>query len=187
MRLAVSGCAAIGWYAHRLGRWRVRVRPQIQAGELRAIAVSSSERLQAMDVPTLKEQGVDVELGTWRGVMAHPRMREADKEALAEAIAAMVKTPTWQYTLTKFGWIDSCRPASQFAEFLKRQQAVLGALRDLGLTGPDAPGSLGRRGAGPGDERPAVHWRLLAGLFATVAAGVATGCCRQAQSRRGRR
>ena len=109
--------------------------PQIQAGALRAIAVSSPERLQALDAPTLKEQGVDVELGTWRGVMAPPKMRPADKEALAKAIAAMVKTPTWQETLTKFGWIDSYEPADEFAAFLKQQQELIGgALKDLGLT-----------------------------------------------------
>lgn len=109
--------------------------PQIQAGALRAIAVSSPERLQALDAPTLKEQGVDVELGTWRGVMAPPKMRPADKEALAKAIAVMVKTPTWQETLTKFGWIDSYEPADEFAAFLKQQQELIGgALKDLGLT-----------------------------------------------------
>ena len=87
-----------------------------------------------MDAPTLKEQGVDVELGTWRGVMAHPQMRAADKEALVEAIAAMVKTPTWQDTLAKFGWIDAYQPADQFRTLLKEQDELIGtALKDLGL------------------------------------------------------
>ena len=108
--------------------------PQVQSGALRAIAVSSPERLSTVDAPTLKEQGVDVELGTWRGVMAHPKMRAADKEALAEAIAAMVKTPTWQDTLVKFGWIDAYQPADQFRALLEEQHELIGtALRDLGL------------------------------------------------------
>ena len=88
-----------------------------------------------VDAPTLKEQGVDVELGSWRGVMAHPKMRDADKKAVPEAIAAMVKTPTWQESLTKFGWIDSYAPADEFAAFLKQQQELIGgALKELGLT-----------------------------------------------------
>jgi putative tricarboxylic transport membrane protein len=87
-----------------------------------------------VEAPTLKEQGVDVELGTWRGVMAHPQMRAADKEALAEAVAAMVKTPTWQDTLAKFGWIDAYQPADQFQTLLKEQHELIGtALKDLGL------------------------------------------------------
>lgn len=108
--------------------------PQVQAGALRAIGVSSPQRLATVDAPTLKEQGVDVELGTWRGVMAHPQTREADKKALAEAIAAMVKTPSWQNTLAKFGWIDSYEPADKFSAFLKQQEELIGsALRELGL------------------------------------------------------
>src|SRR4029453_5798395 len=109
--------------------------PQVQAGQLRAIGVSSAERLTTGDAPTLKEQGVDVELGTWRGVMAHPQMRAADKKALTEAIAAMVKTPSWQSELAKFGWLDSYEPADQFGAFLKQQNELIsGALKDLGLT-----------------------------------------------------
>ena len=108
--------------------------PQVQAGQLRAIGVSSPQRLATVDAPTLKEQGVEVELGTWRGVMAHPQTREADKKALAEAIAAMVKTPSWQSTLAKFGWIDSYEPAERFGAFLKQQEKLIGSsLKELGL------------------------------------------------------
>lgn len=108
--------------------------PQVQAGQLRAIGVSSPERLSTVDAPPLKEQGVDVELGTWRGVMAHPQMRAADKKALAEAIAAMVRTPVWQDALAKFGWIDSYQPAEKFGPFLKEQDELIkSSLKDLGL------------------------------------------------------
>ena len=66
-----AGGGDLGRPRHRRGRRRVRFTSQVKAGELRAFAVSSPERLAAVDAPTLKEQGVDVELGTWRGVMAH--------------------------------------------------------------------------------------------------------------------
>lgn len=108
--------------------------PQVQSGQLRAIGVSSPERLATVDAPTIKEQGVDVVLGTWRGVMAHPQMREADKKAVADAVAAMVKTPTWQGILKKFGWIDAYMPADQFQTLLDEQHELIGtALKDLGL------------------------------------------------------
>ena len=46
----------------------------------------------------------------------------------------MVKTPTWQDTLAKFGWIDAYEPADKFAALLKEQQELIGAaLKDLGL------------------------------------------------------
>ena len=108
--------------------------PQVRANQLRAIAVSSPERLPEVDAPTLKEQGVDVVLGTWRGLMLHPQTSEADKKALAEAVAQMVKTPAWKEVLTRYGWIEAYQPADEFAAFLKEQQTLIGdSLRDLGV------------------------------------------------------
>jgi putative tricarboxylic transport membrane protein len=80
--------------------------PQVQAGKLRPLAVSSEERVPGLDVPTLREQGVDVVLTNWRSVMAPPQIKDADKQALAEMIAGMVKSKAWQETLKERGWID---------------------------------------------------------------------------------
>jgi putative tricarboxylic transport membrane protein len=43
---------------------------QIKGGRLRALAVSAPKAVDG--IPSLKEQGVDVELGNWRGVFAGP-------------------------------------------------------------------------------------------------------------------
>ena len=58
--------------------------PQIAAGKLRALAISSDERLPGIDIPTLKEQGLDVSLVNWRGVFAPPQIREKDMKALED-------------------------------------------------------------------------------------------------------
>ena len=55
---------------------------QIQAGKLRALGISSPERLPGVDIPTFKEQGIDVTLINWRGLMAPAKMRPADLKAL---------------------------------------------------------------------------------------------------------
>ena len=52
---------------------------QIQAGKLRALGISSPERLPGVDIPTFKEQGLDVTLVNWRGLMA-PGQDEAGRE-----------------------------------------------------------------------------------------------------------
>ena len=62
--------------------------PQIEAGKLRPLAVSAEERVQGFDVPTLKEQGIDVALTNWRGVMAPPRIKDADKKKLGEMVGS---------------------------------------------------------------------------------------------------
>ena len=46
--------------------------PQVESGKLRALALSSEERLPGVDIPTLKEQGVDVAFFNWRGLFAAP-------------------------------------------------------------------------------------------------------------------
>ncbi len=108
--------------------------PQIEAGKLRPLAISSEERVPGLDVPTLKEQGVDVALTNWRGVMAPPQIKDADKKELGEMIAGMVKSEAWQETLKARGWIDLYQPEEEFAAFLQEDQAqVEGILKEIGL------------------------------------------------------
>jgi putative tricarboxylic transport membrane protein len=107
---------------------------QIKSGKLRALAVSSPERLAGLDVPTLKEQGVDVAIGTWRGLMAQKQATDAEKKELGAAIEKMVATSIWKSTLEKQGWLHAYEPSAGFAAFLKEQQAMMkSALGDLGL------------------------------------------------------
>ena len=58
----------------------------IASGRLRAIAVSSAERLADLNVPTLREQGLDVELANWRAVMAPPGLDESQTRALTAVV-----------------------------------------------------------------------------------------------------
>ena len=44
----------------------------IESGRLRAIGISAPRRLASLDVPSLIEQGLDVELENWRAVVAPP-------------------------------------------------------------------------------------------------------------------
>src|SRR3954454_15262811 len=108
--------------------------PQVAAGKLRALAISSDERLPGIDVPTLKEQGIDVSLVNWRGLFAAPNLHEKEMKALSSAIGKMVESPAWQETLKQRGWINLYQPADQFAEFLAEDQAkVQATLKDIGL------------------------------------------------------
>jgi putative tricarboxylic transport membrane protein len=108
--------------------------PQAQAGKLRPLAVSSEERVPGLDVPTLREQSVDVVLTNWRSVMAPPQIKDADKQALSEMIAGMVKSKAWQETLKERGWIDLYQPEEKFNAFLKKDRAqVESILKEIGL------------------------------------------------------
>jgi putative tricarboxylic transport membrane protein len=107
---------------------------QVQAGKLRTLAISSPERLPGVDIPTFKEQGLDVELVNWRGLMAPEGMKDKDRQVLDEALGKMVRTAPWQSLVKERGWVDMYQPSEQFAAFLEAEQPRIGGLlTDLGL------------------------------------------------------
>ena len=107
---------------------------QIKAGKLRALAVSSGERPAGVDVPTLKEQGFDVELVNWRAIMAAPGISPEQRRDLTLMIEAMVKSPEWAELLKARGWDDYYLAGEPFAAFLKEEQARVGdVLKSIGL------------------------------------------------------
>jgi putative tricarboxylic transport membrane protein len=108
--------------------------PQVDSGELRALAVSSKERLPGVDIPTLKEQGIDVAFFNWRGIFAAPEVPAEDLEALAAAIDGMAASQAWKDAIAERQWTDLYLPANDFATFLAEDRVVMeGILTDLGL------------------------------------------------------
>lgn len=108
--------------------------PQIKAGKLRALALSSPERLAGVDVPTLKELGMDVEVVNWRGLFAKPDISDEDLAKLSAAIEKMVKSDQWAETLKTRGWSDYYAPSTEFTAFLKSENERVGdILKSIGL------------------------------------------------------
>ena len=107
---------------------------QIQAGKLRALGISSPERLPGVDIPTFKEQGVDVTLVNWRGLMAPAKIGPPTRRRSTRPWARWSKSDEWQAILKERGWVDMYQPAEEFAAFLEEEQARIEAiLKDLGL------------------------------------------------------
>lgn len=96
---------------------------QIEAGKLRPIAVTSGKRLKGIDVPTLKEQGVDVELSNWRAVFGAPGLTDAQKKDLMIMVDKGVRTKSWQDLLAKNGWADAYLPGDAFKTYLDNEIA----------------------------------------------------------------
>jgi putative tricarboxylic transport membrane protein len=109
---------------------------QIQAGTVRVLGISSPERIPGVDAPTLREQGVDVELENWRSVVAPPGIAAAEKQRLERLVEAMVRTPAWRQALERYRWNDRYLAGDAFARYVDEQEArVYGILRKLGTGG----------------------------------------------------
>jgi putative tricarboxylic transport membrane protein len=107
--------------------------PQIAAGTLRALAISSSERLSGLNVPTLREQGVDVQFENWRSLVAPPGISTSDRRRLETTVDAMVQSAEWREALQRYRWIDRYLTGPQLAAFVDaEEQRARDILRKLG-------------------------------------------------------
>jgi putative tricarboxylic transport membrane protein len=123
--------------------------PQLEAGTLRALAISSAARLPGVDIPTLREQGVDVEFENWRSLVAPPAVTATDRAHLESVVRAMVQSPAWRESLARYRWIDRHLDGDAFARFVDTEEArVRAILKKLG-TGTTGTGSLVPSGAYP--------------------------------------
>lgn len=109
-------------------------RDQIEAGDLRVLAVTSAERIDGVDAPTLQESNVDVDFSNWRGIVAPPSLSEKDVERLVELFTDLQDTPQWRDALTRNGWTSAFQPGAEFGKFLESENdRVATVLSELGL------------------------------------------------------
>jgi putative tricarboxylic transport membrane protein len=107
---------------------------QVEAGQLRVLAVSSEERMEGVDVPTFIEQGIDVSMSNWRGFVAPPGLDEAQIEELSAIVDEMRDSDAWQEVLERNNWTDSYLPGEDFTTYLEEQQDEVDIIiEELGL------------------------------------------------------
>ncbi len=108
---------------------------QIKAGKLRALAVSSANRVKDFaDVPTLKESGVDVELSNWRGVFGAPGITDAQRTDLIQLMEKMAAGSGWKNELETKGWDGILLTGDAFKKYVDDEIIRITAiLTDLGL------------------------------------------------------
>ena len=99
----------------------------IKTGKMRAIAVTSATRLKGIDVPTLKEQGINVELGNWRCVYGAPGITPEQRKALTDLVLKAVKSPSWLEAMEKNNWTPAVMAGADFEKFVDDEFARLRA------------------------------------------------------------
>ncbi len=110
--------------------------PQLQAGRVRVIAVSSPQRLGGAfaGVPTWKEQGIDSVFSSPRGMIGPKGMSQVQIAYWEGVLAAMVQTEEWKKDMESKFWESRFMNSAESRRFLKAQYDDYKAvLADLGL------------------------------------------------------
>ena len=109
---------------------------QVEAGKMRVLAVSGEEAVDVggTQAPTIKEEGYDVVLTNWRGIVAPPGLSDAEREDVVAFVEKVRATPSWKESVERFGWTEVAKPGTEFDSFLKsEEQRVEQLVTDLGL------------------------------------------------------
>ena len=101
--------------------------PYIESGKMRAIGITSGQRIKGIDVPTLKEQGIDVEIGNWRGVYGAPGLTPVQRDALTAMVVKATQSKAWQAALAKNNWTPALLTGKAFDEFVDKDFSALRA------------------------------------------------------------
>lgn len=105
---------------------------QIKGKRMRALAVSSPSRID--NIPTLKEQGIDVELANWRGVFGAPGITPAQRDALVKLAKAATDSPAWKTALEKFDWVPIFLGGDAYKKFIDEDsQRIASIIDSLGI------------------------------------------------------
>jgi putative tricarboxylic transport membrane protein len=99
----------------------------ITSGKMKALAVTSGSRLKGVDIPTLKEQGINVEIGNWRGVYGASGISPAQRKALTDLVVKATKSNAWAEALEKNKWTPALLTGAEFEKFVDDDFASLRA------------------------------------------------------------
>lgn len=97
----------------------------IQSGQFRILAIGAPERVPGIDAPTLREQGVDMVIGNWRGVYGAAGLTPEQRKEVTDAVLAATQTKVWQDNVKANAWAPSIVTGDDFAKFVDEEHVRL--------------------------------------------------------------
>ncbi|HKJ61992.1 MAG TPA: tripartite tricarboxylate transporter substrate binding protein [Hyphomicrobiales bacterium] len=106
-----------------------------EAGTLKILAVTSDERIKLLpDVPTAKEEGVDMNITMWRGLAAPKGTPPEVVKSLEEAAQKASESKEFIDASEKIGFTPAYLPSEKFGELIASDDKKISKLMDdLGL------------------------------------------------------
>ena len=96
--------------------------------------VSSVQRIDGIDAPTIKESGFDVVVQNWRMVAAAPGLTDEQKAKISADIEKLNASAGWKAMLETKGWANTYLAGAEFdAQLAADTAATETVLRDIGL------------------------------------------------------
>jgi tripartite-type tricarboxylate transporter receptor subunit TctC len=113
--------------------------PQIRAGKLRALAVTSAQRSEALpDLPTLAELGIaGYDVGTWWGLLAPAGTPETIVARLNAAMRKAVAQPEVKARFAPLGLDPRSDSPAEFAAFIKMEVDRYAAIARIAAIEPE--------------------------------------------------
>jgi tripartite-type tricarboxylate transporter receptor subunit TctC len=97
----------------------------VAANKLRVLAVTSAQRISEFkDVPTFKERGIDVAIGTWRGLMVPKGTPPEIVKRWSELTRKVIADPKYQETLKKLNVHSIYEEGEAFSAVMKQDNEV---------------------------------------------------------------
>jgi putative tricarboxylic transport membrane protein len=95
----------------------------VKSGKLRALGVLAESRLPGLDVPTAREQGLDVTLSNWRGLYGPPDMPPVAVAYWQKVLGQMMESPTWKQIAERSQFTSTFMTGEELQTFLAKTQA----------------------------------------------------------------
>jgi putative tricarboxylic transport membrane protein len=107
----------------------------IRSGDVRALAVLSDERVAGFeDIPTAKEQGVDLVAMNWRGLYAPKGISDAEFARWTDALQKVADSEQWQTVMTENGLAPYTLIGDEFEGWVADNIAEIAAIsREIGI------------------------------------------------------
>ena len=107
---------------------------QIEAGNLRALALVAPEPVEGIDIPTAVDQGYDVSLTNWRLLAAPPGITDEEKAELEDVILETIDAPEWAEAVERYHWSENRIFGDELTDFLETErERISGLYEEMGL------------------------------------------------------
>ncbi|WP_428909964.1 tripartite tricarboxylate transporter substrate binding protein [Niallia sp. Krafla_26] len=102
---------------------------QVEAGELKVLAVMADEKVEKLpEVPTLKERGIDLSIGTWRGLAVPKDTPEDVVKVLEDSFATTIESEKFKGVLNNLNLGYRYENGEGFSNLIKEQDALFAEL-----------------------------------------------------------